>query len=88
LRGYDPTYPDEVLVDWYGLSGGQLKYYPRASEAKHYTEQFQLLLPKMVSISEKASVYWPKAWVEAGGIINPVLEEVVEEAAKKEEEAV
>jgi hypothetical protein len=84
LRGYDPAYPDETLVDWYGLSGGQLKYYPRASTAHFSTEPFQLLLPKMVSISEKSSVYWPKEWTDAGGDINPILENVIEAKLEKD----
>ncbi len=83
LRGYDPLYPNETLVDWYGLSGGQLKYYPRASSSKSKTEQFQLLAPKKVSISEKASVYWPREWSEAGGAVNPILEEIVETRAEQ-----
>lgn len=31
------------LYDWYGLSGGQLKYYPKAESALHKTDIFTLL---------------------------------------------
>lgn len=67
LRGYDPLHPEEALIDWYALSGGQLKYYPRASIAKYHSESFELLVPKKISIMERASVYWPKEWIRAGG---------------------
>lgn len=62
LRAYDTRYENEVVFDWYGLSGGQLKYYPRASDSLFKTEQFTLLKPKNVSILEKAETYWPDEW--------------------------
>lgn len=67
LRGYDPDFPDEVLVEWYGLSGGQLKYYPRANAARYRSDPFTLLAPRKVSIIRKAAICWPREWVEAGG---------------------
>lgn len=67
LRGFDPQYPDEVLIDWYALSGGQLKYYPRATSSRFYSRPFSLLVPVPVSIPEKAARYWPQEWIEAGG---------------------
>lgn len=37
---------DEVeLIDWYGLSGGQLKYYPPTSQAIYSSPVFQLYRP-------------------------------------------
>jgi hypothetical protein len=33
---------DQVLYEWYGLSGGQLKYYPKISSRLHGTELFTL----------------------------------------------
>lgn len=60
LRGYDTRYENEVVFDWYGLSGGQLKYYPRASEAIYKTQPFVLLKPENISILEKAETYWPE----------------------------
>ncbi|SHF53439.1 hypothetical protein [Flavisolibacter ginsengisoli] len=62
LRGYDPAFPDEVLFDWYGLSGGQLKYYPRASTALYSSSVFRLLSPDILTITEKSRVYWPQEW--------------------------
>lgn len=62
LRGYDPRNKDEVVVDWYGLSGGQLKYYPKAADSLYKTKQFTLMKPKNVSILEKAETYWPDIW--------------------------
>ena len=65
LRGYDPDFPKEAIIDWYAFSGGQLKYYPRGSSAKFKTEPFNLILPKKVSIMEKAKIYFPKQWAVA-----------------------
>lgn len=65
LRGFDPDYPKETLFDWYGLSGGQLKYYPRASEALYATPRFNLLMPKTVTLADKASSYFPDDWTRA-----------------------
>lgn len=45
LSGYDPLDPTCVLVDWYGVSGGQLKYYPRASTARFKSPPFSLFKP-------------------------------------------
>ena len=42
LRGICPI-TNSVLWDWYGLSGGQLKYYPRAETALFQTTTFELL---------------------------------------------
>jgi hypothetical protein len=42
LRGTCPT-SGETLWDWYGLSGGQLKFYPRAETAMFQSEIFELL---------------------------------------------
>lgn len=64
LMGYDPEFPDEVLFDWYALSGGQLKYYPKATKAIFSSEQFKLLNARTVSITEKAKEYWPDVWGE------------------------
>ena len=60
LSGYDPDEPTKVLVDWYGVSGGQLKYYPKASTAKFRTEIFSVpKAPKSLSILQKAYEYFP-----------------------------
>lgn len=67
LRGYDPAHPNEALFDWYGLSGGQLKYYPRASAAKYASTRFSLIEPRIMSLEEKAGRYFPERWLNAGG---------------------
>jgi len=59
LRGYDPAYPTEPLIDWYGLSGGQLKYYPRATSARYASPIFKLLTPPRMSATDKAKIYFP-----------------------------
>jgi hypothetical protein len=59
LRGYDPDYPGETLLDWYGVSGGQLKYYPKAKNARFSSPVFKLLTPPQKSAMEKAEMYFP-----------------------------
>ena len=60
LSGYDAKHPTEVLVDWYGLSGGQLKYYPRADSAIFSSPVFSLLSPQnTISLEDKARSYFP-----------------------------
>jgi len=62
LMGFDPEYPDEVLFDWYALSGGQLKYYPKALKALYSSNQFGLEEAPVINISDKAKAYWPDIW--------------------------
>jgi hypothetical protein len=60
LTGYDPANPTERLIDWYGLSGGQLKYYPLAKTALYNSTVFTLLKPqKQLTILDKAKAYFP-----------------------------
>lgn len=60
LRGFDPNHPTEALFDWYGSSGGQLKYYPRAVYAENSSAVFNLLSPPAgMSLTSKAKGYWP-----------------------------
>ena len=60
LSGYDPDEPEKVLVDWYGVSGGQLKYYPKASSATYKSTVFDIPpAPKIMSIKEKVLNYFP-----------------------------
>jgi hypothetical protein len=67
LRGFDPANEKEVLFDWYGLSGGQLKYYPRASLSRFATPPFELIAPpREMSLCERAARYWPSEWKECG----------------------
>ena len=81
LRGYDPNHPSETIFDWYGLSGGQLKYYPKASSAKYNTNKFTLKTPRKISLTEKASRYFPDEWINAEGI-NTLTPEIVSNEIK------
>lgn len=56
---------DYVLIEWYGLSGGQLKYYPHVSDAIWYSQKFKLEpLPNNLEagLRNKAAIYFPTAW--------------------------
>jgi hypothetical protein len=64
LSGEDPNHPGETLFDWYAVSGGQLKYYPRATRARFSSPIFTLLPPKPVSLLEKAAMCFPKEWAK------------------------
>lgn len=58
-----------TLFEWYGESGGQLKYYPRASGALWASDKFQLepLGDIEYGIVKKAAAYFPEKWAEACG---------------------
>lgn len=59
LSAYDTL--GEKLIDWYGVSGGQLKYYPKANAAIFSTNVFKLLPPpKQLSIKDKARIHFPE----------------------------
>lgn len=62
LRGYDPENLKEPLLDWYALSGGQLKYYPKAKKAKFKSSPFILAIPPRLKILDKVETYWPGEW--------------------------
>jgi hypothetical protein len=79
LRGFDPSYPEETLFDFYLLSGGQLKYYPRASTARFSSEVFELAEPKRISALARASRMYPAAWLAAGGVSDLTSEQVIQE---------
>lgn len=55
-----------TLFEWYGESGGQLKYYPFASAAIWASEPFQLepLREMEYGILSKAAAYFPELWTE------------------------
>lgn len=60
LAGKDPAHPSESIFDWYGSSGGQLKYYPRASDAVYSSPVFKMLKPpKNMTLTSKAKLYFP-----------------------------
>ena len=67
LRGFDPAHPREPLFDFYLLSGGQLKYYPRASTALYSSPIFQLAEPRKMAATQRAARMYPRAWLAAGG---------------------
>jgi hypothetical protein len=67
LRGFDPAHPKEALFDFYLLSGGQLKYYPRASTSVFSSEVFELAEPRKTSTLLRAARMYPHAWIAAGG---------------------
>lgn len=57
-----------TLFEWYGESGGQLKYYPLAKDALWASERFRLEpLRKNAEygILEKVATYFPELWVKA-----------------------
>jgi hypothetical protein len=64
LAAYDES---GVIFEWYGESGGQLKYYPPASSAIWSSDSFQLepLADIEYGIVKKAAAYFPHKWAEA-----------------------
>lgn len=59
------TDSDGVLFEWYGLSGGQLKYYPLVANAIWQSPIFQLeSLPENhdYGLVRKAELYFPELW--------------------------
>jgi hypothetical protein len=64
LAGDDET---GTLFEWYGESGGQLKYYPLATNAIWTSEIFQLepLGDIEYGILNKAASYFPEKWAVA-----------------------
>ena len=62
LRGNDPL---GALFEWYGESGGQLKYYPLATDATWESDKFQLEpLPsdREHGVLHKVANYFPAQW--------------------------
>lgn len=65
LNGDDST---GTLFEWYGESGGQLKYYPLAKDAIWASERFQLEPLREnaeYGILEKVATYFPELWAKA-----------------------
>lgn len=64
LKGDDNT---GTIIEWYGESGGQLKYYPLAKNAVWQSDVFTLepLTPGEYGIAKKAEVYFPEKWGSA-----------------------
>ena len=61
LRGEDK---DGILIEWYGESGGQLKYYPLAKNALWASDRFRLepLRDIKHGILNKVALYFPDLW--------------------------
>lgn len=58
---------NHTLLEWYGLSGGQLKYYPFTRSAIWQSDVFQLEpLPENLDygIQLKAATYFPELWIK------------------------
>ena len=65
LRGNDTS---GGLFDWYGESGGQLKYYPLTTDATWESHRFKLepLPPDLKhGVLHKAETYFPNQWAVA-----------------------
>ena len=73
LRGYDPKHPGEVIFDWYAQSGGQLKYYPRASDALFSSAPFVLEELQNIDLYERAHQYWEREWLAVQRELHPSL---------------
>jgi hypothetical protein len=56
LSADDPNNPGERLLDWYALSGGQLKYYPRYTEAHFQSRILTIKRLEEISILKKVAV--------------------------------
>ena len=62
IRGDDDA---GKLFEWYGQSGGQLKYYPKVSDALWQSDVFRLepLPPNTPhGLISKAETYYPNLW--------------------------
>lgn len=65
IRGY---LEQDVIIEYYGFSGSQVKYYPRIQDAQWHSEVFQLEpLPPHLSDSllDKTATYFPHKWAKA-----------------------
>ena len=57
---------DKVIIEWYGTSGGQLKYYPNGNDVIWQSNMFTLEpIPEIESgygLIQKAKSYFPDKW--------------------------
>ncbi len=59
---------ENLIFEWYGHSGGQLKYYPKAEDAIWRSNEFQLEpIPRgfEIGIMNKSATYFPDKWGKA-----------------------
>jgi hypothetical protein len=65
ITGYDG---ENKILEWYGESGGQLKYYPSVDTAIWTSEQFQLenISPGKYNfgVLARAAAYFPELWTQ------------------------
>ncbi|MEH6697275.1 MAG: hypothetical protein V7672_01110 [Brevundimonas sp.] len=71
LRGIDPRYPGVALFDWYALSGGQLKYYPRFTDSLFDAPIQRLERLGSMSIYQKAVQYFEADYADLAGELQP-----------------
>lgn len=57
---------DKLVIEWYAISGGQLKYYPSENDALWQSEQFELEpignIENGYGLIQKAKDYFPDKW--------------------------
>lgn len=82
VKGNDGNVPTETVIDWYGMSGGQLKYYPRASAALFSSPVFKLEQAEATSLSAKAGRLWPGPWRKTGGDLGPAAASIAYDLGK------
>ncbi|MDQ2809701.1 MAG: hypothetical protein M3Z04_22730, partial [Chloroflexota bacterium] len=56
-----------TVVEWYGDSGGQLKYYPSVTEATWHSDEFQLepISSTNIGLLNKVRLLFPQQWRQA-----------------------
>lgn len=59
-------YEGRAVWEWYGASGGQLKYSPPIAWASWVSEWFSLEDPPVETPAQRASRYWPGLWPDSG----------------------
>ncbi|MDD5274241.1 MAG: hypothetical protein PHU14_16175 [Methylovulum sp.] len=55
---------NKTVIEWYGESGGQFKYYPKISDGLWSSGEFRLepLPDGMYGVEKKAEIYFPDKW--------------------------
>jgi hypothetical protein len=53
---------NRMIWEWYGQSGGQLKFYPPHVWARWVSDWFELEEPPAETPAERAARYWPQLW--------------------------
>jgi len=59
---------DDILIEFYPWSGGQVKFFPHGDSAPWHSEILELETPtKVTGLGGRAKEYWPELWAQAGG---------------------